>query len=89
MADTKDERQGELSFETVSFSGDADLGPVENLTLDTDRDTIWASIEQMSKLFGKSPKTINEHLRNIFRDGELDEATSSRKFQIDEPLAKF
>ena len=83
MADTKDERQGELSFETVSFSGDADLGPVENLTLDTDRDTIWASIEQMSKLFGKSPKTINEHLRNIFRDGELDEATSSRKFQID------
>ena len=83
MADTKDERQGELSFETASFSGDADLGPVENLTLDTDRDTIWASIEQMSKLFGKSPKTINEHLRNIFRDGELDEATSSRRFQID------
>ena len=78
----KDGRQGEFNLEVISFSGDSDLGPVDNLTLDPERDTIWANNEQMAALFGRSAKTINEHLRNIFRDGELDEATVSRKFRI-------
>lgn len=77
-----DDRQGVLNLESVSFSGDSDLGPVENLTLDAEHDTIWANNEQMGKLFGRSPKTINEHLRNVFREGELDEASVSRKFRI-------
>lgn len=77
-----DGRQGVLNLEIVSFSGDSDLGPVENLTLDAEHDTIWANNEQMAKLFGRSAKTINEHLRNVFRDGELDEASVSRKFRI-------
>ena len=80
-SNTKDEKQGELGFEIVSFYGDADLGPVENLTLDTDRDTIWASIEQMSELFGRKPSTITEHVQNIFRAGELDEPSTIRKFR--------
>ena len=82
MSATKDERQGELGFEVVSFSGDTDLGRVENLTIDTDRDTIWASTEQMSKLFGRKPSTITEHVRNIFREGELEEAAVIRKFPV-------
>ncbi len=81
-SNTKDEKQGELGFEIVSFSGDADLGPVENLTLDTDRDTIWASTEQMSKLFGRKPNTITEHVRSVFREGELEEASVARKFRV-------
>jgi len=75
-------QQGEFTFETVSFDGDSELGAVNDLQFDADRDTIWANTEQMAKLFGRSAKTINEHLRNIFRDGELDEATVARKFRI-------
>lgn len=78
----QDDRQGAFNLEQISFSGDSDLGPVENLTLDPDHDTMWANNEQMAKLFGRSAKTINEHLRNVFRDGELDEASVSRKFRI-------
>ena len=78
----RDGRQREFSLEVVAFAGDAELGRVDNLTLDPERDTIWANNQQMADLFGRSTKTINEHLRNIFRDGELDEATVSRKFRV-------
>lgn len=75
-------QQGELNFEVVSFKGDSDLGPVENLTLDADRDTIWATTEQMATLFGRKPNTITEHVQKIFREGELDQASSARKFRV-------
>jgi hypothetical protein len=42
-------------------------------------ETVWLTIEQMSILFGKSRSTINEHILNIFVEGELDEHSSVRK----------
>jgi len=44
-------------------------------------ETAWLSQEQMAKLFGKSKKTISEHIRNIFNEGELDEQVVVRKFR--------
>jgi len=38
-----------------------------------DGETIWLTQSQMAELFQKSNKTISEHLRNIFSDGELRE----------------
>lgn len=76
----EDPRQG--SFDLVHFDGSDDWGSVD-LGLDPAHETMWANIEQMAQLFGKSPKTINDHVRNIFREGELDEATCLRKFRID------
>ena len=35
----------------------------------------------MAELFGKSKKTISEHIRNIFNDGELDESMVVREFR--------
>jgi hypothetical protein len=35
----------------------------------------------MAELFGKSKKTISEHIRNIFSEGELDEQLVVRKFR--------
>lgn len=72
----------QLSLDLVKFDGSEDLGAAE-LRLDAAHNTLWGNIEQMSELFGRSPKTISEHVRNIFREGELDEATCLRKFQID------
>lgn len=39
------------------------------------------SQEHMAQLFGKSKKTISEHIRNIFEKGELDEQVVVRKFR--------
>ena len=36
--------------------------------------------EQMSKLFGKTKSTINEHIKNIYKDKELEEIDTMTKF---------
>ena len=45
-------------------------------------ETVWLPIEQMSILFGKSRSTINEHILNIYKEGELSEANTVRKIGI-------
>lgn len=43
-----------------------------------DRDTVWLTQEQMSQLFGRERSVITKHVRNVFREGELDaRATAS------------
>ena len=45
-------------------------------------ETIWATQVAMGELFGVSSKTINEHLTNIFNEGELQKDATVRNFQI-------
>ena len=40
-------------------------------------ETVWLTQKQMSQLFNKDQNTINEHINNIFKEGELDEHTST------------
>lgn len=49
-----------------------------------EQETVWLSQEQMSLLFGKAKSTINEHIKNIYSEGELEEATTLLKFGISE-----
>lgn len=42
-------------------------------------ETVWLTIDQMSTLFGKSRSTINEHILNVYAEGELSEADTIRK----------
>lgn len=42
-------------------------------------ETVWLTIDQMSELFGKSRSTINEHILNVYSEGELTEEASKRK----------
>lgn len=44
-------------------------------------ETVWLSQSQMAELFGKSKKTISEHISNIFHEGELSENMVVRKFR--------
>lgn len=48
-----------------------------------DQDTLWLSQAQMAELFDKDVRTINEHVKNIYKEQELvvSEATI-RKFRI-------
>ena len=43
-------------------------------------ETVWLTQEQMALLFGKARSTINEHIQNIYQEGELQESNSMRKF---------
>lgn len=45
-------------------------------------ETVWLTLDQMSELFQKSRSTINEHILNIYQEGELSEAVSLRKIGI-------
>ena len=45
-------------------------------------ETVWLTIDQMCLLFGKSRSTINEHILNIYQEGELTEEKSIRKIGI-------
>lgn len=45
-------------------------------------ETVWITIDQMAELFQKSRSTINEHILNIFKEGELKEEDVKRKIVI-------
>ena len=41
--------------------------------IDREKETIWATQEEMATIFNVDRTVIGRHLRNIFKDGELDE----------------
>ena len=47
-------------------------------------ETVWLTQDQMAQLFGKAKSTINEHIKNIFEEGELQEELCMHKFGISE-----
>ncbi|MFA5630236.1 MAG: virulence protein RhuM/Fic/DOC family protein [Porticoccaceae bacterium] len=47
-----------------------------------EQDTVWLSQAQMAELFGKDVRTINGHIGNVFNEGELEHASTIRKFRI-------
>lgn len=47
-----------------------------------EKETVWLSQIQMAGLFGKAVPTINEHIKNIYKEGELKEEATIRNFRI-------
>jgi len=45
-------------------------------------ETVWLSQKQMAELFQKTVPTVNEHIKNVFLEGELAENSVIRKFRI-------
>lgn len=45
-------------------------------------ESVWLSQKQLSEVFGKSVKTINEHINNIFDENELDKDSVIRNYRI-------
>ena len=50
----------------------AESGSIEFLD-DIDRDIVWASLDQIVKLFDRDKSVISRHIKNIFKAEELDE----------------
>lgn len=47
-----------------------------------EEETVWLTQAQLAELFQKSRVTITEHIRNIFKEGELEENSVCRKFRL-------
>lgn len=45
-----------------------------------ENDTVWLSIDQMAELFQRDRSVIGKHVRNIFKEGELDKNLVWAKF---------
>lgn len=43
-------------------------------------ETVWLTQKQMAELFGKAKSTINEHIKNIYSEKELEETETMTKF---------
>lgn len=51
------------------------------VVLDGEHDTVWTTEQQIMELFGKARRTIGEHIKNIYEEGELDKESTWREFR--------
>jgi len=57
-----------------------------------DRETVWLTQAQMAELFGRERSVITKHIRNVFREGDLDEESNVQNMHIagsDKPVASY
>ncbi len=50
------------------------------LDVSLDQDTVWLTQAQIAELFQVQPQNITMHLKNVFSEGELDEAATCKDF---------
>lgn len=57
-----------------------------NIKIDVrlEEESVWLTQDQMANLFGKAKSTINEHIKNVYAENELDETLTMKKFGISE-----
>ena len=45
-----------------------------------DKETVWLRVEEMAELFGRDRSVIQRHIRNIFKEYELEKNSTCAKF---------
>lgn len=68
-----------MNNEMLIYENDNNIITVQ---LDNEGETFWLSQKQMAELFDRDVRTINEHLKNIYKEQELKEGSTVRKFRI-------
>ena len=61
-----------------------DSAGTTKLQVQLEDETVWLTQDQMAILFGKAKSTINEHIKNIYAEEELEESQTLKKFGISE-----
>ncbi len=65
---------------------------IRHIEVIIDAKTVWLNQEQLIQLFQRDQSVISRHIRNIFRDRELDEKSNMQKMHIadsDKPCCFF
>lgn len=47
------------------------------LDVNLENETVWLSLEQMTRLFGRDKSVISRHIKNVFEEGELEKNGST------------
>ena len=66
-----------MNSEIVMYQTEDGLTKIETTF---DNDTVWLSIDQMAELFQRDRSVIGKHVRNIFKEGELEKNSVWAKF---------
>ena len=62
------------------------------LEVNVNDETVWLTQEQMVELFERDQSVISRHIKNIFKEGELDEKSNMQKIHIansDKPVTLY
>jgi len=70
----KQEKKGVVIYQAKS-------GAIE-LRGDFGKETVWATQAQIAEAFGVDVRTVNEHIKNIYKSDELRETSTIRNFRI-------
>jgi len=54
----------------------------DSIEVRVENESIWLTQKLMAELFDVTVPTINEHLKNIFSQGELEQEATIRNFRI-------
>lgn len=66
-----------MKSEIIMYQTEDGLTKIETTFED---DTVWLSIDQMAELFQRDRSVIGKHIRNIFKEGELEKNSVWAKF---------
>ena len=55
---------------------------IVKLDVQMEKETVWLSQNQMGQLFGKNTDTIGLHVRNIYKEGELEESSTTEDSSV-------
>jgi hypothetical protein len=66
-----------MNSEIIMYQTEDGLTKIETTF---DGDTVWLSIDQMAELFQRDRSVIGKHIRNIFKEGELEKKSVWAKF---------
>ena len=72
-----------LKLNTMKNQGEIILyQPDDEVRLEVrlENETVWLSIEEMAQLFGRDISVIGKHIRNVFKEGELQKESVWAKF---------
>ena len=58
------------------------LGDEQKISVRIEGENVWLTQKLIAELFDIDVRTVNEHLKNIFLEKELDENSVIRKFRI-------
>lgn len=53
-----------------------------DVSICTDNDTVWLTQKQMSVLFEASTDNIGLHIKNIYKEKELDKQSTTEDFSV-------
>ena len=64
----------------------------ERIEVRVGEETVWLNQDQLSTLFQRDQSVISRHIRNFFKEGELDEKSNMQKMHIansDKPVVYY